>query len=265
MEYIQYSEINKMVTTKKITKSIFIVTTYLNKPHSETLLKMCVNRIQLFHPECDIVILNDSHHVTINTIFSKSVKIELTKYHRSGELNAYVWACEHKDEYKSFFFIHDSVLIINRFLVDLEGINYRGLWYASKCINDDTFGSEIDDIISKFKINNQSIQVKINTLRQGRGSIVFGSMGAFNSKFLDFLKKNTNFLDIVHLFNTRKLRSFFERLIYIILSELYDVKYFDSYSLCGDIFNHEEAFMSSCILGINFSNNLYALKVWQGR
>ena len=265
MEYIQYSEINKIVTTKRITKSIFIVTTYLNKPHSETLLKMCVNRIQLFHPECDIIILNDSHHVTINTIFSKSVKIELTKYPRAGELNAYVWACEHKDKYKEYFFIHDSVLLINRFLIDLEGINFRGIWYASKCINDDTFSSEIDTIITKFKINNVHVTNKINTIRQGHGSIVFGSMGVFNSVFLNFLIENTNFLEIVYLFNTRKLRSFFERLIYIILSEFYDVRYFDSYSLCGDIFNHEQAFSTSCMLYNNFSNNLYALKIWQGR
>jgi hypothetical protein len=264
MEYLRYSEISKSLK-KEIVKNVFIITTYLNKPHSELLLKTCVKRIQLFHPESDIIILNDSHSVNISIPTTKTLKIEYTKYPQSGELNAYVWACEHKDEYKEFFFIHDSVLLINRFLVDLEGINYRGLWYSSFYINDDTRGSDIDAIVSEFKINGHPITTKINTIRQGHGSIVFGSMGVFNSKFLEFLKNNTNFLDLVSLFNTRKLRSFFERLIYIILSEFYDVKYFDSYSLCGDINNHEEAFSFTCILHTTFTNNLYALKIWQGR
>ena len=71
MEYLQYSKINKNIIKKAPTNSVFIVTTYLIKPHSETLLKLCIKRIQLFHPECDIIILNDSSSVIINIPITK--------------------------------------------------------------------------------------------------------------------------------------------------------------------------------------------------
>ena len=35
MEYLQYSKIKNIPLKKPPTKSVFIITTYLNKPHSE--------------------------------------------------------------------------------------------------------------------------------------------------------------------------------------------------------------------------------------
>jgi hypothetical protein len=266
MEYIEYSKRNEYIEDSSPIhkKDVFIITTYITKPHHPTVLKLSVSRIQLYHPDADIIILNDSQSITLEG-FDSSVRIESTRYQRCGELNAYVWACEHMNEYNHFIFIHDSVLLISRILFDLEGINFRPLWYGSRCINDDTNSPEIELIISKFRLKKNSISTKIHEIRKGNGSIIFGGMAVFNKKFLEFVVHDTNFMDVAYLFNTRHLRSFFERLLYIILTDFYMISNFHSYSLCGDIFNHESAFRSCSLLQSDLCRNPFALKIWQGR
>jgi len=247
------------------TKDVFIITTYINKPYHEALLKQCVKRVQLFHPEAYIVILNDSHNVKISIEEADNLKIINTKNHRCGEINAYVWACENKWLYRNYFYIHDSAFLINRIIVDLSEIHYRPLWYSSCHIHNNTTGSDISGIINNFNINDTDIHNRAHRLQLGYGSIVFGGMAVFDSTFLEFLSTKTNFLSLSHLFNTRNLRCFFERLLYIILSDFYDISNFTSYSLCGDIINHDQAFSSSVFLNSSLARNPYVLKIWQGR
>jgi hypothetical protein len=102
-------------------------------------------------------------------------------------------------------------------------------------------------------------------MQLGYGSIVFGGMAVFDRTFLDFLSEKTNLQSIAPLFNTRKLRCFFERLLYIILSEFYDITNYTAYSVCGDILNHEQVFCSSTLLNSTISKNPYIVKIWQGR
>lgn len=245
--------------------SVFIVTTYISQPHHETTLKLCIKRIQLFHPDSDIVILNDSYtkHISINQ--SDSLKIYNTKYHKCGEINAYTWACENKDLYEIFYYIHDSAFLINRISLDINLINYRPLWYSSANIHEDTVSPEINTIIHKFTINKKEIHHHAHRMQLGYGSIVFGGMAMFNKVFLDFLVENTNLLSIAHLFSSRKLRCFFERLLYIILSEFYDITNYNAYSICGDIRKHDDVFSSSVFLNSSISKNPYVVKIWQGR
>jgi len=258
-------------------KNIFIITTYISKIHHITILKECIKRIKLFHPDSDIIILNDSYSVNIDFIlndthsvnsdfmFDSSIKIEKTKYERCGEVNAYVWACEHKDKYKSFCFIHDSVLLTNRLKNLSEKIGFRPLWYSSKNVSDNTQSLEVQLIVSKIKIRNNHIFDKITNIRMSKGSIVFGCMGIFNISFLNYLIHDTNFLENAYMFNTRYLRCFFERLLYMFLSEFYNIDNYYSYSICGDICNHGQFYHHMCILDNNLANNPFALKVWQGR
>lgn len=256
-------------TNKTKNKNIFIITTYISKEYHKIILKECITRIQFFHPDSDIIILNDSYSVNIDInfdiIFDSSIKIEKTKYERCGEINAYVWACEHKDEYTSFCFIHDSVLLTNRLKNTSEKIGFRPLWYSSKNISDNTQSLEVQFIASKIKIRNNHIFDKLTNIRMSKGSVVFGCMGIFNTSFLNYLISNTNFLEHASMFNTRYLRCFFERLLYMLLSEYYTIENFQSYSICGDIDNHGECFHHMCILNNNLANNPFALKVWQGR
>jgi hypothetical protein len=245
--------------------SVFIVTTYLSQPHHQSTLKQCINRIQLFHPDSDIIILNDSHSVSISINQSDHLKIIHTKYPKCGEINAYVWACENKDKYEKFHYIHDSTFLINRFSFDLSSIHFRPFWYSSVNIHEDTTSAEIDSIIHKFLLKDKDIHVRTHRLQLGYGSIVFGGMAIFDRVFLEFLINKTNLLSLAPLFNTRKLRCFFERLLYIILSEFYDITSYTSYSICGDILNHEMVFCSSVFLNSSISKNPYLVKIWQGR
>jgi hypothetical protein len=89
-------------------------------------------------------------------------------------------------------------------------------------------------------------------------------MAIFNSEFLYFLKNNTNFMELAHMFNTRHMRSFFERVLYITVYEFYnnDIK---KYSICGNIFNHKRVFKTACSLDTLSAGNPFALKIWQGR
>jgi hypothetical protein len=244
-------------------KSVFLVTTYITQPYHHFILKSCINRIQFFHPDSDIVILNDSHNVSIG-ITHNNLKIVDTKYRRCGEINAYVWACENKG-YEKYYYIHDSAFLINRISHDLSAIHYRPFWYSSANVHEDTSSIEINTIIHKFLLKDKDIHVRAHRLQLGYGSIVFGGMAMFDRTFLDFLENQTNFLTVAPLFNTRKLRCFFERLLYIILSEFYDITSYTAYSVCGDILNHEMVFCSSTFLNSSVSKNPYVVKIWQGR
>jgi hypothetical protein len=246
-------------------KSVFIVTTFISQPHHMTTLKLCIKRIELFHPDSEIIILNDSHSVKITISESERLKVINTSYPQCGEVNAYVWACENKYKYETFYYIHDSTFLISRINLTLESIHYRPLWYSSSHIHEDTKSHDINTIIYNFNINNKDIHQRANRLQLGYGSIVFGGMAMFDRTFLDYLENKTNFLRIAHLFNSRKLRCFFERLLYVVLSEFYDITNFSSYAICGDILNHDYVFCSSSFLNSNISNNPFAVKIWQGR
>jgi len=242
-----------------------MITTYINKPHHIPLLKECIRRIQLFHPDSDIIILNDSHDIKIDIEESENLKIQKTKYYRCGEINAYAWACENINNYNKFYYIHDSTFLITRIAIDLNNIHYRPFWYSSSHVHDNMTGPEVTSIINKFKINNKEINKQAHRLQQGYGSIVFGGMAIFDTVFLEFLINKTNFLSVVHLFTTRNLRCFFERLLYIILSSFYDINKYSTYSICGDIIDHENAFNSNVFLNLSISRNPYIVKIWQGR
>ena len=244
---------------------VFIITTYLSKPHHEPLLKQCIKRVQLFHPDASIIVLNDSHHIKISIEESPTLQIIKTKHHRCGEVNAYVWACENKDNYRNFFYIHDSAFLISRIAVGVSSIHYRPLWYSSCHVHNNMTGTDVSSIIHKFMINDSDIHQRSHRLQLGYGSIVFGGMAVFDVTFLEFLINKTNLLSLAHMFTTRDLRCFFERLLYMILMDFYDISNYTTYSLCGDIINHEQAFSSSVFLNSSLAKNPYVLKIWQGR
>ena len=67
------------MNTKIKNKSVFIITTYISQPYHETFLKLSTKRIQLFHPDADIIVLNDSHDVSIGIEQTETLKIINTK------------------------------------------------------------------------------------------------------------------------------------------------------------------------------------------
>jgi hypothetical protein len=96
------------------------------------------------------------------------------------------------------------------------------------------------------------------------GELIFGGMSLFTSEFCEALATKTNFLTIAPKFNTRPLRSFFERFLWLTATHLGLLSDIRSAALCGDIFNHVAPFKNKTVCAAN-ARNPYILKFWQGR
>jgi hypothetical protein len=250
-------------------KSIFIITSSIRTSHQTYLLQECVGAIKQHNPESDIVVIHDCSTQSLIPEL-KDVKIEYTTegYLQCGELNAYVWACKHYEEYDRFIFLHDSTKILQPIPVYLpEEILFRPIWYSSNCIDTDTRGDEINIIKSRFTLDISEPYEKIQKggyYGTGGGNMVFGGMGIFTKEFVRRLGTETNFIEIAKLFNRRSLRCFFERFLYCIIYKYQDTTNYRHQSLCGCIFNHGNPFKNRTPEG-HAARNPYVVKCWQER
>ncbi len=241
-----------------------IIVTYQKTEFQKELLQACLKSVQTHMKNASIFVLDDNHlnHTILDAI--PGISVERTKFPQCGEVNAYVWACEHRTEYDTFIFLHDSTFMLKELPTSTPD-HFRPLWYASKCIRDNLKGSGVEDIMKEFKVKGESCDTIYSALLQNRGSIVFGGMAIFDSVFLNFFAEETNFLEMAPRLNTRFLRCFFERLLFMVYSKFGDSNKFNRSALCGDIFNHRDAFHPSKTIRPELANNPYVLKIWQGR
>jgi hypothetical protein len=258
-------------------KSIFIVTSHIHSEHQAYLLLECILSIQQHHPESDIVILHDSTNKSIvptyvveNFAVGTEKKSQYwqedveEKYQRCGEVNAYVWACKHYEEYDRFIFVHDSTKLLTTLPLELpESMLFRAMWYSKNSISADTEGEAVVNIIKSFSLN---IHTPWSEIRQGggNGNVTFGAMGIFKSEFAKKLATETNFLEIANLFNVRTLRCFFERFIWCIVATWQDRSNYRNETLCGCICNHGEPFKNTHPHA-HMARNPYIVKSWVGR
>lgn len=252
-------------------KVAIIIVSYTTNEFQRELLQKSVESAVKYHPNDTIVVLNDNHEVSIDTLLPKSqiLRTELTKYPKCGEVNAFVWSCEHTDTFQKFVFLHDSVLLLNTLPLQFEkDIHFRPLWFATP-----HFASvglmlqEVEDVIKDFKIGPTNGQALYQIILERFIFVVFGCMAIWDVEFCNFLRRETNFLGQAGKFNTRTLRCLFERLIYMCFAYAHpqlQFRAFPSLALCGDITNHSKAFSNSS-LEPAAAKNPYALKVWQGR
>jgi hypothetical protein len=241
-----------------------IVTTYQIEERHKQFFYHCITSIRKYHNTATIVILDDNHKTSELPPTPFTCRKEKTKYPRCGEVNAYVWACEHKDEYDTFIYLHDTALLINTLPLDLPH-HFRPLWFSSKCMNNNVHGSDVNRFIDDFRVDGKDCKDLLTELRANRGSVVFGAMGIFDKEFLSFIKDKTNFLELASRLNTRFLRSFFERVVYMIYCRFTDPVNFIPSALCGDIFNHGSQFRNTEFHNKSIAKNPYVLKIWQGR
>jgi hypothetical protein len=244
-------------------RTIFILTTYITNQHQSELLAASIDSIRAHHPDASIQVLDDDHSKPECVAVPLYCKIEKTKHSRCGEVNAYIWAIEHKTEYDIFIYIHDSCKIRSPIPYLLKGRHFRQFWFTSRSSNNDTRGEEIDAFMNIFTVYRQDCKEELELVRGGKENIIFGTMAAFDRDFLTFLETQTNFIACAPLLNGRSMRCFFERLLYIIVKKFTGGREFVANAYCGDIFKHTDAFNNS-----SFAikpNNPYLIKVWQSR
>jgi hypothetical protein len=246
-----------------MSRAVFIVTTYITNETQTKLLLDCVNSIRKYHYDATIYVLDDDHSREDCIQIPTFCKVEKTKHARCGEINAYVWAIEHKSEYDIFIYIHDSCKVRSPIPYLLKGRHFRQFWFTSRFSNNNTNGAEIDSFMEQFTVSRKNCKQELELVRGGKENIVFGGMAAFDSDFLSFLETQTNLVSLAHLLNKRSMRCFFERLLYIIVVNFTGGREFVSNAYCGDIFKHTDAFNNK---DNNIKpNNPYLTKVWQSR
>jgi hypothetical protein len=245
-----------------VSNYVFIVTCYSVTEFQKKLLFNCIESIHRFYPDDTIQVLDDNHTAKCPTL-PKYCKIEKTKYSRCGEVNAYVWACNNINKYNRYVFIHDSTQLLSKLPTELP-YHYRAFWYSSQCVDHNTRGKEIDEFIEKFKIKGKNVKKVLNDLRKRAGNLSFGAMAMWDNEYNNYIIKNTNFLEVAPLLNTRPMRSFFERLVYIIYFYFQNPNLFRENTINGDIMGHKNTFNNRDMNPL-CAGNPYLLKIWQGR
>jgi len=245
-----------------ISNYVFIVTCYSITEFQKKLLLNCTESIHRFYPDESIQVLDDNHTAEFPQV-PTYCKIEKTKYSRCGEVNAYVWACNNINKYNRYVFIHDSTQLLNKLPTELA-YHYRTFWYSSRCIDHDTKSAAVDVFIKKFTIKGKDVVKVLTDVRKRCGNLSFGAMAIWDNEYNNYLIKNTNFLEVASLLNTRPLRSFFERLVYIIYFYFQNSNNFIRNTISGDIISHRNVFKNTD-MNPSSANNPYLLKIWQGR
>lgn len=248
-------------------KGVILVTSKVTNSGQANLLVECVESAKKNHPDFSIVILNDNSNKNFwpgdKLPADVSVEIIETPYTGCGEVNAYVWSSKHASEYDIFIFIHDSVCIKQSLpLTFPDNINFMPLWNTNgKCVKDSTNRTkELDEFMEKFKPN---MNDEMALIRCGKGDVIFGCMGIWNTKFAEFLA-SSNLVEVAQILNKRPLRCFFERFSYCLVKSQQSVEKLPSYSIAKNIFSHHKSFKNSTF-NVENSGNPYLVKVWQGR
>ena len=245
-----------------ISNYVFIITCYLITDFQKNLLLNCVNSIHRLYPDETIQVLDDNHTAEFPKL-PEYCKIEKTIHPRCGEVNAYVWACKNINNYNRYVFIHDSTQLLSKLPTELP-YHYRAFWYSSECVDHNTRGKDIDAFILKFKIKGKDVKKVLNDIRKRAGNIAFGAMATWDNEYINYLIQETNFLEVASMLNTRPMRSFFERLVYIIYFYFQNPNLFRQNTICGNIMGHKNTFNNKD-MNPSCAGNPYLLKIWQGR
>jgi hypothetical protein len=256
-------------------KTAVITCTYSTTEFQDTLLIKNVLSVQKYHPDAQMVILNDNYEKNIHNVLKRnsdikfdSLIIEHTEHRAAGECNAYVWSCKHVNEYDRFIFIHDSVILHGKIPIDLKHVHFRPLWYATPFhASTGLINLDVETAIVELIVDNDVGTKLYDIIIRHDAYVIFGCMGVWDKEFVNFIRTRTNFLAVVYKINTRRLRCMMERIIHIFFKYCHPsekMKTFPSLAICGEIFKHKDNF-SNTSFDPKLANNPYALKIWQGR
>jgi hypothetical protein len=252
-------------------KKAILIVSYVTNDFQRDLLKQSIESVLKYHSMDTLVVLNDNHEEPLEKLVPSlpNVIYELTKHPKSGEVNAFVWACEHVEKYSRFVFIHDSVVLHGTIPTGLtQGSHFQSLWYAVPYhASVGLMLPEVENVMKDIMIGPTNGVQLYNIILERYIYVVFGCMGVWDREFCRFIQEKTNILEHAGRFNTRNLRCLFERIVYICFAYLHhelQFRAFPALSLCGDIMGHQKHFLNTEV-DSKLANNPYALKVWQGR
>lgn len=247
--------------------AVLITTCVRNLTH-QLILTKCAESVRQHYPTADCIILNDSPPTTTITV-PEGCNVYPAPHPNCGEVNAYVWACQHKDDYELFLFIHDSTFVLSPIdVTTLAPNHFRPLWWLNLNrghIGGGCQGKEVHAIIDSFTVERKDEFLDLFTLaKQSKTELVFGGMALFSRAFCEDLVGRTNFLEVAPMFPSRPLRCFFERFIYLVAHHLNPIKEFGRLAYCGCIHRHGNPFRNTEYIPARAANP-YVLKIWQGR
>jgi hypothetical protein len=266
-----WKDINGYLRTNKYkhTNVAFIITACIRNTTHMYYLTNCIHHIRVIYPDMHIYVINDNSKLSLDDLEGDNVDIIPSLSHRSGELNPYLFILDPRCKHDKLVYIHDTVFIkrnIDSFINRQTEIDF--LWYTTTAISNDTFRTDNTQILnnlflyfgnSKMSIYNFIKMVKIVGIPY---TVKFGCMSVFTKRFMEKIDTFTNLRDVSKLFNCRRHRCFFERLLSILHIFIYGKDYGINNSLCGNIYTHPRPFSNT---NINIPCLMPLVKVWQGR
>jgi hypothetical protein len=266
-----WKDINGYLKTNKYkhTNVAFIITACVRNTTHMYYLTNCIHHVRVIYPDIHIYVINDNSRLPLDDLPDYNLDIITSISSGAGELNPYLFILDPRCKHDKLVYIHDTVFIknnIDSFINRQSEIDF--LWYTTTAINNDTFRINNIEILnnlflyfsnSKISIYNFIKMVKFVGIPY---TVKFGCMSVFTKKFMEKIDLVTNLRDVARLFNCRRHRCFFERLLSILHIFIYGKDYGMYNSLCGNIYKHPRPFFNT---DLNIFCHMPLVKVWQGR
>ena len=253
----------------------FIITTKVTNSTQEYLLIESIRHIRVLYPSNTIYVINDNSSINIGNnqvLLNYNVEIIDSLVNGGGELNPYLFSIDPRCKHKSIIYIHDTVFIKKHIDKFIEGnTNFIPIWYSNKYVWDDVDNPINSSILNSMILYHDDLKTYISlgelieyikAHNNFNFVVTFGAMSIFHKSFVEYIQKYTNLFSIIHLFNDRKNRCLFERILSVIYLWMNRKLYTNNDSICGNINNHRDSF---CNTNLYLDNDYYFLKIWQGR
>ena len=207
---------------------IFIILRHVSTLTHDRYWKECYQSIRKFHPEVDIIIIDDNSSYPPDTKYVLyKCRIIDSKYPQRGEFLPYYYFYQLKLARKMVF-LHDSVFIKDK-IPGLEAVaDYKFIWEFNLNHQHD---NDIPPIIKK--LNNGDVLLDFFSKATFKGCL--GGMTVMTWSFLEKIEKTFNFFQImIDNIVDRNTRMCFERIIACICTYLTGLS--TKSSIYGDIF-----------------------------
>lgn len=231
----------------------FIILRHVNSIDTNKYWIECYKSIRIYHPECNIVIIDDNSnydYLTDEELYKTTVIN--SEYPGRGELLPYYYFSKTKF-FDTAIIIHDSVFIQKHIDIDIDNNfdKYKMIWeFEHKW-------DQINDEEKMIKVFNDSELLEFY-LDKSLWKGCFGGMSIISHDFLILINNLYDISKLLDVVLTRYNRCSFERVIACLLQ-----KNGEKQVLLGDIHKY-------CKWGIKYDerdkyNDLPLIKVWTGR
>jgi hypothetical protein len=192
------------------------------------MLNECISRINEFHPDIPIVLVNNHSPIGISNIKGVS-KVFLSPFSPAGEINAYVvYYRELMNDFDVAIVIHDSMLLRRKMI--LTSVFDRGIQFIKHFDDHIVHWSKIKEPQNEFNVANGikshddlvmhflPTDAMKNCYRNKRGWVgCYGIMSIISSSTMKRLVEHANFLGIAEQMKDKRDRMAFESIFSVLL------------------------------------------------